>query len=230
MSLSSPSERQTRPALRRWSSLALVVLLFGLLAPCVPAVRQTLDEAGVPGFGSDSPLPATPETPPYALPAELAGSPEIVALRTENTATFKQPDGTFALLKDSNPLHYRDEKGQWQPIRPTFDALDNGWRNTANLIHTSVARQQSAAMVGTATASAPPVTSRTIQVADHPPPAAFDGEQSRTTTSKSPPASLRIAAHIATIGREIPRPSNHASRQPRTRPPAASRPRSRSVS
>ena len=40
-----------------------------------------------------------------------------------------------------------------------------------------------------------------------------------STTAKSPPASWRIAAHIATIGREIPAPSIIASDAPSSRPP-----------
>ena len=51
-----------------------------------------------------------------------------------------------------------------------------------------------------------------------------------STTSKLPPASSRIALHIAVIGLEIPLPSSNAHTTPSTRPPAASMTIRRSVS
>jgi hypothetical protein len=45
-----------------------------------------------------------------------------------------------------------------------------------------------------------------------------------------PPASSRIALHIAIIGREIPRPSNSASKPPSRKPPAATMMINRAVS
>ena len=51
-----------------------------------------------------------------------------------------------------------------------------------------------------------------------------------STTSKLPPASSRIALHIAVIGRAIPLPSISASNPPSMKPPAASIATSRSVS
>ena len=51
-----------------------------------------------------------------------------------------------------------------------------------------------------------------------------------STTSKLPPASSRIALHIAVIGREMPLPSSSASTPPSRKPPAASIRIRRSVS
>ena len=51
-----------------------------------------------------------------------------------------------------------------------------------------------------------------------------------STTSKLPPASSRIALHIAIIGREMPLPSTSASAAPSRKPPAASITIRRSVS
>ena len=116
------------------------------------ASRLSLRLATAPATHSNSTgetLPAPLSAPPYALPPEVAGQAEVVALRTSHSAAFKLADGRLALLQDSQPLHYQDPSGDWQPINPTFVADSQGWLNASNSLHTRLALQSSRAHIGT---------------------------------------------------------------------------------
>ena len=84
---------------------------------------------------------------PYPLPPALVGKTEMPGLRTLDSVTFDMGDGTFAVLQDAEPLHYRDEDGAWQRIDPTFVAESKGWTNYTNALHTALSTAHSAARI-----------------------------------------------------------------------------------
>lgn len=81
------------------------------------------------------------------LPPALAGQPEIAAARTLHSAAFDLGDGRIAVVQDTRPQNYRDAAGEWQPVDPTFDAVEGGWINTRNTLKTSVAQSGSQAKI-----------------------------------------------------------------------------------
>jgi hypothetical protein len=139
-----------------WAMLAqmmLPILPAPLPAPLIALSQQQTEPVVVAPPVSAPVAPATPWTtaasaPAYPLPAQLQGKPEIVALRTGNTAAFDMGDGTVAILNDILPLHYQDAHGDWQPIAPTFTAVAGGWLNNANQIRIATAERSSAATIG----------------------------------------------------------------------------------
>ncbi len=89
---------------------------------------------------SPTPVAADPELPPAdTLPAEVAGKPELTTERTTHSATFDLGDGQYAVVQDSQPMHYQDADGAWQRIDPAFVAAAGGWMNNANTLKTGVA-------------------------------------------------------------------------------------------
>ena len=130
--------------------LLVVVIITGTVAPVTnPIVPAASRPAAVPIEESVASLPDTPAAPPYDLPEQLAGKAELTALRTANSATYDMGDGTYALLQDSAVIHYQDADGQWQPINPAFAAVEKGWVNETNSLHTSLSKHNSTARVGT---------------------------------------------------------------------------------
>ena len=98
------------------------------------------------------PVTASEPEDPRGLPEELLGKVELTARRTANSATFDMGDGTYALVQDARPLHYRDREGHWRPINPTLVAVENGWLNTTNALHLGLALRSSSAKIGLAEA------------------------------------------------------------------------------
>jgi hypothetical protein len=156
--------------------LAAIVILFALLlqtiAPLLPtAAPASSAQAGqaqapaqpfvqaanpapaieaVPGLDGAAPGVWTPvrPAPAYPLPAELAGKPEVTALRSAHGAVFDLGGGRYAQLQDLQPLHYQDAAGAWQVIDPAFTAVVKGWVNTTNSLRTAVAKHASHAQIG----------------------------------------------------------------------------------
>jgi len=84
------------------------------------------------------------------LPDDLVGKTELTALRTADSATFDVGDGTYALVQDTQPMHYRDRQGNWQPINPAFVAVENGWINNTNALNIGLSPRNSDAKIGVA--------------------------------------------------------------------------------
>src|SRR5215217_9778394 len=82
--------------------------LFPLAAPAAPIVEA---ESVPTPYGL---TPAAPPIPPLWLPKELIGKPEVVAMRTANSATYYVGDDTYASVQEIDPIHYQDQTGQWQ--------------------------------------------------------------------------------------------------------------------
>jgi len=69
----------------------------------------------------------------------------VTAQRTADSATFDLGDGRYMVVQDSHPMHYQDANGAWQRIDPTFAAVENGWINTTNALHTGLSPRSSKA-------------------------------------------------------------------------------------
>lgn len=123
--------------------LSLLLILLLLLQTLPPAPPRPF----VPPPPAPALQPATPAARPVPLPADLAGKPELEALRTATSATFDLGDGRYGVLSDILPLHYQAEDGSWQPINPAFEAVEGGWLNRANTLQTGVGQRSSAAKV-----------------------------------------------------------------------------------
>lgn len=111
-----------------------------------PAFRPTPSPAGTPATRSPTLEPA-PEAPPYPFPEQIAGRSELVRERTAHSAVFDMGDGSYALVRESQPLHYRDAEGNWQRINPAFAGVTNGWINATNALQTSLARERADARI-----------------------------------------------------------------------------------
>ena len=156
-SMQSPTVFKRRSIDHRHLHRILLLLMLTAILPLPPTRVPTPSELAIPPAKDASAIPpvlqsSTPsdiQAPPYALPSELVGKPEVVARRTANSATFDMGNGQYALLQDILPLHYQDDKGAWQPINPAFAAVSGGWANTTNTLQTSLAQRSSSAKVGT---------------------------------------------------------------------------------
>jgi hypothetical protein len=82
-----------------------------------------------------------------SLPVEGASQREIPEARTLHSSAYELGDGRIAVVQDPRPLNYQDDAGRWQPVDPTFDAVDGGWINTRNTLKTSVAQTGSQAKI-----------------------------------------------------------------------------------
>lgn len=66
--------------------------------------------------------------------SDPSGLPEIVDRRTAQGAVFSAGDDRYVALLSSEPLHYRDADGNWQPIDPSFRALEDSYVVERNLV------------------------------------------------------------------------------------------------
>ncbi|MCL4860663.1 MAG: fibronectin type III domain-containing protein [Caldilineaceae bacterium] len=138
--------------------LALLAVASLLLQPLAGIVRPTVAPQPLPSTGSfvqplTSVAPVAPDSslaPPYALPPELEGTPEVPALRTADTATFDLGDGRYALVQDVAPLHYLDKDGAWQRINPAYQQVAGRWVNATNTVRTALDPSTSAATLSAA--------------------------------------------------------------------------------
>jgi hypothetical protein len=127
----------------------LLLLALALLLPTFP-LRLPLPAADQPDAARPVAAPAMPAAPLYALPDQLVGKAEVVALRTADSATFDMGDGSYALLQNLAPLHYQAADGSRRPINPAFAATAAGWVNSTNTLRTSMEQRSSCAHVGAA--------------------------------------------------------------------------------
>ncbi len=100
-------------------------------APALPDSTAAAPQIPAPG--------AAPVAPRAHWPAELAGRPEVVALRTAHTATYLLDGGRLVSVLDTTPLHYQTPDGSWQPINAAFAAVAGGFVNATNTLQLSVA-------------------------------------------------------------------------------------------
>lgn len=59
---------------------------------------------------------------------------EIPSLRTANSKTYRNPDGTFSAEISHAPIHYKDEKNTWSPINNSLieNTAEGVYQNKAN--------------------------------------------------------------------------------------------------
>lgn len=123
-----------------------------------PTPDPASDPAAAPGEPAPAPQPATgpepasPEAAPTGepanpLPADLEGKTELTGQRTMDSATYDMGDGTFALVQEDQPMHYQDADGAWQRIDPAFEAVEDGWLNSTNVLHIGLASQRPSARI-----------------------------------------------------------------------------------
>jgi len=92
---------------------------------------------------SADPTPATID--PHASEAASQDGPprqveEVVGKRTKHTKTFLTEDGTFMTEAHLDPIHFRDESGDWKEIDTTIvQRPDGSWTNKAGPFDASFA-------------------------------------------------------------------------------------------
>ena len=59
--------------------------------------------------------------------SDPSGLPEIVDRRTAQDVVFSAGEDRYVALLSSEPLHYQDAGGNWQPIDPGFRALEDSY-------------------------------------------------------------------------------------------------------
>ncbi len=158
ISFAPPTQAVNRNHINRMSMLVTLLLLFTTVLPPVsiptpaePDLAAPVQPVAIPPALTAEPTTAFPPTSTIAtpawLPSELLGQPELTAHRTAASATFRLDNGTYALLHDSAPLHYLDDQGNWQPIRPDFRPITDGWANDADILQTMLAQRTSNATI-----------------------------------------------------------------------------------
>ncbi|MEJ2735112.1 MAG: hypothetical protein P8189_16360, partial [Anaerolineae bacterium] len=90
-----------------------------------PLSPSVIDEPQRSPDASVSPAPTTSDA--RALPADLAGLPELLDQRTANSATFQVGQNRYATVVDAGALHYLDVQGAWQILDPTFRPAENSF-------------------------------------------------------------------------------------------------------
>jgi len=94
-------------------SLILSVFASGIIVPLpaplsIPSQRPVAEAA------------AAPMRDARAVPNDVRVDQEIVARHSAHSATFRVDDDTYTTILSAEALHYRDERGAWQPIDPAF--------------------------------------------------------------------------------------------------------------
>ena len=110
------------------------------------------DEAPLERVKNETMAHPTPLDSTWDWPEAVAGKTELVAQRTGNGATFDMGNGEYALVQNSQPMHYQDDAGQWQRIDPAFALVEGGWRNSTNALRTGLSARSSKASVALADA------------------------------------------------------------------------------
>ena len=142
-----------RQLLERFAAAALIVLLLSqtlleifpatLFPPAAPALP--LEAEAVPSpYGLTR---AAPPLPPLWLPQELVGKPEVMGMRTADSATFDVGNNTYATVQSLTPIHFQDQNAQWQRIDPAFVETPLGWLNGTNAVRTLVEKRNSNATI-----------------------------------------------------------------------------------
>jgi RHS repeat-associated protein len=80
--------------------------------------------SGIALAASEAPEPAP--DPALSAPPQEAPGEEIKADRTATSQTFSLPDGELETRVFANPIYYRDEEGQWQPIGDQLEEAQGG--------------------------------------------------------------------------------------------------------
>ncbi len=83
-----------------------------------------------------------------APPAQEPG-PEVTSERTENSQTFRLPDGGLETRVFANPVNYEAPNGEWQPIEESLEEQPDGsgLTNGANSVDVSLPERLGAAPV-----------------------------------------------------------------------------------
>lgn len=142
--------------LRRIAVLVVLVLCFvGLVqAPFVVADASSRASGGSSGsHGGSSPVRANPKPTTFAWSPPKGQSPpsphidpnahpvrELPERRTANSTSYELSDGRVQEVVSDAPVHYRDSRGQWQPVGTTVGPVnhDGGFTlgDEANSFHT----------------------------------------------------------------------------------------------
>jgi RHS repeat-associated protein len=101
-------------------SVSWSVLLVAM-AGCVAALLVALL------VGSSSLAEQSSGTPSFAAPS---GGVEVASLRTENSRTYRGPDGSLVARVSQDPVNFRDGSGAWQPIDTALRSDGSGGLET----------------------------------------------------------------------------------------------------
>jgi hypothetical protein len=109
-----------RPKARRLTLSFLATVMLGLLLAAL-----------TPAFGA--------ATTPAPAGAPHPDARELVELRTANSRTYDNPDGTRAVEIRTDAINYRTPEGKWAPIDNRLVSNGaSGYRNKANSAHVSL--------------------------------------------------------------------------------------------
>jgi len=137
---------------------------------------------------------AHPTASPSPSPAPSAPPVELIGLRTRDTETFRNSDGSFTTMV-GHVLHYRDDSGAWAPVDLTFrnvggehvmDRHDLVVKVTGSGV--SAAEKLSGKGIFWPTAAAPTVTGRN---------ASFKGELGLTWTYSTRKSGIKLWATVS---------------------------------
>ncbi len=132
--------------------LVVLLVLFATMATMSPAVSaqtgpteapRLTPEVFEPGPINRTPSGGPPLTGTLDAPLEEPDHKgrELVERRTEDSRTFVGQDGKFETVFYGGPIHYRDARGQWQPIDNTLVPAPGsgaGLRNAAGEVQVSL--------------------------------------------------------------------------------------------
>ncbi|WP_108670434.1 DNRLRE domain-containing protein [Peribacillus acanthi] len=81
---------------------------------------------------------------PISNPIVVDDNKEIISLRTENSKTYLNEDGTHRAEISQEPIHFKDEKNQWQPIdnKIVSNNTEGVYENKANAFTVQFDQQQ----------------------------------------------------------------------------------------
>ena len=123
--------------------LVIVLLVAGLLVDCVP---QPIAAPAAP-----VPTPAQPvalaavEAKPVARAAThpLTTQPPVI-LNSAYVRDLDLGNGERAVMVSQSPINYQNERGEWHPIDPRFEATADGFANPRNSIDILAANDRAA--------------------------------------------------------------------------------------
>ena len=81
----------------------------------------------------------TDNLPSSNLAYNLTSKSEIIELRSAYANHYDLGDDRRLAFVGADPINYQDSNGSWQPIKPEFVEVENGWRVTQNTLRSAFA-------------------------------------------------------------------------------------------
>jgi RHS repeat-associated protein len=128
-------ESRVQVVAQRWTRSKFATFTAGLVGLMLLCTGVTF------AAGEDNESPVEESAALSAAP-EAPGGPELVSQRTATSQTFRLPNGMHETEIFEQPIHYRDEDGNWQPIVEGFETAPSaGAENGDNRFDLSLPAQ-----------------------------------------------------------------------------------------